>query len=62
MKRMIALYRKEAEKLNRAQIGQHQLVLVEGVSNLIAHKLQKKYLYFSSLNILILFFIETYMF
>lgn len=32
MNRMIALYRKEVEKLNRAQIGQHQLVLVEGVS------------------------------
>lgn len=34
---MIALYRNEVEKLNRAQIGQHQLVLVEGVSNLILY-------------------------
>jgi tRNA A37 methylthiotransferase MiaB len=29
--RMISLYRREAEKLNQAQIGQQQLVLVEGV-------------------------------
>jgi len=32
MNRMIALYRKEVEKLNKTQIGQHQLVLVERVS------------------------------
>lgn len=32
MNRMIMLYRKEVEKLNKVQIGQHQLVLVEGVS------------------------------
>jgi tRNA A37 methylthiotransferase MiaB len=29
--RMISLYRREVEKLNQAQIGQQQLVLVEGV-------------------------------
>jgi tRNA A37 methylthiotransferase MiaB len=29
--RMTSLFRREAEKLNQAQIGQQQLVLVEGV-------------------------------
>ncbi|KAH0947657.1 hypothetical protein HN011_010951 [Eciton burchellii] len=32
LRRMIAIHRKEMEKLNRAQIGQHQLVLIEGMS------------------------------
>lgn len=32
LRRMTTLYRKEVEKLNKAQIGQFQLVLVEGVS------------------------------
>lgn len=40
MNRMVALYRKEVEKLNRAQIGQHQLVLVEGASKRSDQKLQ----------------------
>jgi tRNA A37 methylthiotransferase MiaB len=31
--RMMSLSRREAEKLNQAQIGQQQLVLVEGVCN-----------------------------
>lgn len=39
LERMISLYRKEVEKLNRAQIGQHQLVLVEGVSICLIHSL-----------------------
>ncbi|RLU23079.1 hypothetical protein DMN91_005357 [Ooceraea biroi] len=30
--RMVAMYRKELKKLNAAQVGQHQLVLVEGTS------------------------------
>ncbi|XP_071561360.1 CDK5RAP1-like protein [Temnothorax nylanderi] len=40
LNRMTALYRKEAEKLNRAQIRQHQLVLVEGMSKRSDQKLQ----------------------
>ncbi|KAL6260100.1 hypothetical protein P5V15_007639 [Pogonomyrmex californicus] len=40
LKRMITLYRKEVEKLNKAQIGQHQLVLVEGASKRTDQKLQ----------------------
>jgi len=31
--RMMSLFRREAEKLNQVQIGQQQLVLVEGVCN-----------------------------
>ncbi|XP_011145175.1 CDK5RAP1-like protein [Harpegnathos saltator] len=38
--RMITLYRREAEKLNKAQIGQRQLVLVEGVSRRTDRNLQ----------------------
>nr|XP_012227117.1 PREDICTED: CDK5RAP1-like protein [Linepithema humile] len=38
--RMIALYRKDIEKLNKTQIGQHQLVLVEGSSRRCDEKLQ----------------------
>lgn len=30
--RMMTLFRKEVEKLNKTQIGQRQLVLVQGVS------------------------------
>lgn len=33
LSRMVAVFRDEAEKLHRQQIGSHQLVLVEGVSN-----------------------------
>ncbi|XP_011633810.1 CDK5RAP1-like protein [Pogonomyrmex barbatus] len=40
LKRMITLYRKEVEKLNKAQIGQYQLVLVEGASKRTDQKLQ----------------------
>lgn len=42
LERMISLYRKEVEKLNRAQIGQHQLVLVEGASKRTDENLQAK--------------------
>ncbi|XP_043672539.1 CDK5RAP1-like protein [Vespula pensylvanica] len=40
LQRMIALYRKEAEKLNSTYIGQKQLVLVEGVSRKCDQKFQ----------------------
>lgn len=40
LNRMIALYRKEVEKLNRAQIGQRQLVLVESTSKRSDQKLR----------------------
>ncbi|KAL0104775.1 hypothetical protein PUN28_016425 [Cardiocondyla obscurior] len=40
--RMVELYRKEAEQLNRAQIGQHQLVLVESESKRSNHNLQSR--------------------
>lgn len=40
MNRMIMLYRKEVEKLNKEQIGQHQLVLVEGPSKKRSEYLQ----------------------
>ncbi|XP_046812988.1 CDK5RAP1-like protein [Vespa crabro] len=40
LQRMIALYRKETEKLNGIYIGQKQLVLVEGVSRKCDQKLQ----------------------
>ncbi|XP_011875974.1 PREDICTED: CDK5RAP1-like protein isoform X2 [Vollenhovia emeryi] len=40
--RMIALYRKEVDKLNKAQIGQHQLVLVEGASRRSDKKFQAR--------------------
>ncbi|XP_011255399.1 CDK5RAP1-like protein [Camponotus floridanus] len=40
MNRMIMLYRKEVEKLNKVQIGQHQLVLVEGPSKRRSEYLQ----------------------
>ncbi|XP_012524046.2 CDK5RAP1-like protein [Monomorium pharaonis] len=42
MNRMIKLYREEVEKLNRAQIGQHQLVLVESTSKRSDQKLQSR--------------------
>lgn len=31
LQRMVNLFRSHAEKLNRVQIGSHQLVLIEGV-------------------------------
>lgn len=33
LRRMMSVYRTEVERLNLAQVGQHHLVLIEGVSD-----------------------------